>query len=346
MVSELPEPLTGPWRLRDLPPPADDAPTVFSCFHCGGGSTMGYKLAGCRVLGGVEIDPAMMAVYRANHHPKHSYLMGVGDFVKIPDADLPAELFDLDILDGSPPCSSFSTNGARDKKWGKKAHFREGQAKQVLDDLFFDFIDVAEKLKPRVVVAENVRGLIVGKARGYVKAIFRRFKAAGYRCQLFLLNASRMGVPQARERTFFVATREPLPRLSLSFGEALTSASEAMSGAPLIATGKPITGARLPVWRRTRPGKSLGTQHPKGHWFSRVKLDPLSPAMTVTAAAAGDMLHWSEPRSIHGGEALRLQTFPDDYNFGTQKPHYMVGMSVPPFMMQRVALEIRRQWRM
>ena len=95
-------------------PPADDAPTVFSCFHCGGGSTMGYKLAGCRVLGGVEIDPAMMAVYRANHHPEHSYLMGVGDFVKIPDADLPAELFDLDILDGSPPCSTFSTSGLRE----------------------------------------------------------------------------------------------------------------------------------------------------------------------------------------------------------------------------------------
>ena len=156
---------------------------------------MGYKLAGYRVLGGVEIDPRMMAGYRENHHPEHSYLMSVRDFVNIPDHDLPPALFELDVLDGSPPCSSFSLAGARQKKWGQKHKFREGQAEQVLDDLFFEFIDIAAKLKPRIVVAENVKGLIIGKARGYVKQIFRRFREAGYRCQLFLLDASSMGVP-------------------------------------------------------------------------------------------------------------------------------------------------------
>lgn len=306
---------------------------------------MGYKLAGCRVLGGVEIDPAMMAVYRANHHPEHSYLMGVGDFVKIPDADLPAELFDLDILDGSPPCSSFSTSGSRDKKWGKKSHFREGQAAQVLDDLFFDFIDVAEKLRPRVVVAENVQGLIQGKARGYVKQIFRRFRVAGYRCQLFLLDASRMGVPQRRKRTFFVATREPFLKLVLSFSAPRIAASDAVVGAETICHGGGMTPLRKKYWRLTRLGAKMSDSHPKGHWFNRFRLDPLAASPTVTSHCETDLHHWSEARTLHGGEVVRLQTFPDDYNFGTQKPHYMVGMSVPPFMMQRVALEIRRQWR-
>ena len=51
------------WNLADLPEPAADAPTAFSCFSCGGGSTMGYKRAGFRVLGNVEIDPAMFAMY-------------------------------------------------------------------------------------------------------------------------------------------------------------------------------------------------------------------------------------------------------------------------------------------
>jgi DNA (cytosine-5)-methyltransferase 1 len=50
------------------------------------------------------------------------------------------ELFDIDILDGSPPCSSFSMSGSREKAWGKNKKFREGQANQVLDDLFFHFI--------------------------------------------------------------------------------------------------------------------------------------------------------------------------------------------------------------
>ena len=303
---------------------------------------MGYKLAGCRVLGGVEIDPAMMAVYRANHHPKHSYLMGVGDFVKIPDADLPPELFSLDILDGSPPCSSFSMSGSREKKWGTKTHFREGQAKQVLDDLFFDFIDVAEKLRPRVVVAENVKGLINGKARGYVKQIFQRFKSAGYRCQLFLLDASRMGVPQCRERTFFVATRENLPRLGLSFVEPEIHAGAATAGCVAGST-TPLSATVLPLWVRTRPGDSLAGAHPKGSFFNHIRLNSKAPAPAFTAQGHC-FLHWRDARRLHAGESARLQTFPDDYNFGTQKPHYMVGMSVPPFMMQRVALEIRRQW--
>ena len=67
----------GPWNLTDLATVPKNGLTAFSCFHCGGGSTMGYKLAGFSMLGGVEIDPEMMAIYRANHKPKHSYLMGV-----------------------------------------------------------------------------------------------------------------------------------------------------------------------------------------------------------------------------------------------------------------------------
>ena len=54
--------------------------------------------------------------------------------------EYPKELYNLDILDGSPPCSSFSTAGIREKGWGKLKKFREGQAKQILDDLFFEFV--------------------------------------------------------------------------------------------------------------------------------------------------------------------------------------------------------------
>lgn len=106
---------------------------------------MGYKLAGFNVLGGVEIDPEMMSIYRENHKPKHSFLMGVSDFNKIENESIPKELFSLDVLDGSPPCSSFSTAGSREEKWGIKKKFREGQSEQILDDLFFDFIETAKK---------------------------------------------------------------------------------------------------------------------------------------------------------------------------------------------------------
>ena len=100
--------------------------------------------------------------------------------------------------------------GKREKKWGDEHHFREGQVKQRLDDLFFHFIDTAKNLQPKVLIAENVKGLISGAAKGYVKEIFAAMKAAGYLPQLFLLNASCMGVPQRRQRVFFYCSKTRL----------------------------------------------------------------------------------------------------------------------------------------
>jgi len=112
------------WTLKDIKFTKDQG-KVFSCFACGGGSTMGYKLAGFDVLGCNEIDPKMISAYRKNHSPKLSYLEPIQDF-KL-RKDLPKELYELDILDGSPPCSSFSISGNREKDWGKQKKFREIQ---------------------------------------------------------------------------------------------------------------------------------------------------------------------------------------------------------------------------
>ncbi len=207
------------WNLNDLGKVEKNGKNVFSCFSCGGGSSMGYKLAGFTVVGCCEIDPRMLEIYKANLHPRLPYQADVRDFVNM---DLPEELYHLDILDGSPPCSVFSMAGDREDGWNKEKVFREGQAKQKLDDLFFYFIAIAKRLQPKVVIAENVSGLIKGNAKGYVNEIFKAFQEAGYVPQLFLLNSAYMGVPQRRERTVFVARRKDLilPKLSLSFKEA------------------------------------------------------------------------------------------------------------------------------
>lgn len=80
---------------------------------------MGYKLAGFDVIGCNEIDPRMNKVYVANHHPRLNYLCDIREMVT---KELPDELYHLDVLDGSPPCSSFSmsgVHGGREKGWGK-----------------------------------------------------------------------------------------------------------------------------------------------------------------------------------------------------------------------------------
>lgn len=334
--------LTGKWLLSDIKTVPPNGLNVFSCFHCGGGSSMGYKLAGCTVLGGVEIDPKIMELYRVNHHPKHSYLMAVGEFNKIPVDTLPEELKNLDILDGSPPCSSFSMAGSREKKWGSEHAFREGQAVQRLDDLFFDFIQTANNLQPKVVVAENVKGLVIGNAKGYVKEIFKAFSAAGYDCQLFLLNASKMGVPQRRERTFFLARRKDLnlPPIKLNFNEPVVTLREALKGAPSY-KAKPLSPKALEHWKNTRPGESF-SKAAKGSWFTWNRLSWGKPAPTVVSGSPP--CHPDQPRWLSKSETIRVQSFPDDYNFNNIDANYVCGMSVPPFMTQRVANQIAKQW--
>lgn len=336
---------TGPWTLAQLRNGDVGFPKngmkVFSCFHCGGGSTMGYKLAGFDVLGGVEIDPEMMKIYRKNHNPKHSYLMGVQEFKEIPNESLPPELFQLDILDGSPPCSSFSMAGSREKTWGEKKKFREGQVAQVLDDLFFDFIAIAKKLQPKVVVAENVKGLMAGNARGYVKEIFEKFRDAGYSTQLFLLNASRMGAPQRRERTFFVATREQ--KLKLDFNEETISLAKALSTLLHEHQHQSVNDKTRWLWERCEPGKNFSTVHAKGHRWNWSREHMNLPCRTMASTSAKMILHPMEPRTFCKSELCAIQTFPQDYDFLEQDPGYVCGMSVPPFMTQRLAIQIYEQ---
>ena len=194
------------WTFADYPKEKNGL-KVFSCFACGGGSTMGYKLAGCEVLGCCEIDPKMNEVYVKNHNPKHNFLMDIREFNKLPNEEIPEELFHLDILDGSPPCTTFSMAGEREDSWGKKKKFREGQAEQTLDDLSFVFIETVAKLKPRCVIMENVEGLLLGEAWSYVQEIYRQFKEIGYEVGHWLLKGEQMGVPQKRHRVFFIALR-------------------------------------------------------------------------------------------------------------------------------------------
>jgi DNA (cytosine-5)-methyltransferase 1 len=343
------------WTLKDANFTKDKG-TVFSCFACGGGSTMGYKLAGFDVIGCNEIDPKMMAAYIANHNPKHSYLEPIQTF-KLRD-DLPDELYQLDILDGSPPCSSFSMAGNRDKDWGKDKKFREGQAKQVLDTLFFDFIDLAKKLQPKVVVAENVKGLLLAGAQKYVAEILKQFDEAGYYVDYTLLNASKMGVPQRRERVFFTATRKDLfdgpfsdmfntrPELGLCFSEPPIPFCEVCDYTD---AGPTLRKCESDLIKHIIPGdKGLASIYKrtkgKDGYFSHVFVFDDDICGTLTANSGGQQILPDLKRHLNKKELCKIGTFPDDYAFMDNKPRYLIGMSVPPVMTAQIATRIYEQW--
>lgn len=339
-----PKPNRFPYRWEKAKAyPKGRALKVFSTFACGGGSTMGYKLAGFDVVGANDIDPQMAKVYRHNHSPRHYVLAPVKDLATM---DLPDELFELDVLDGSPPCSTFSLAGAREANWGKGKKFREGQAHQVLDDLFFDFIAVAKRLQPKVVVAENVKGMLAGNAKGYLVQIDRAFREAGYVPQLFCLNAATMGVPQKRERVFFVCQRADLklPPIKLEFDGAPILPLEVADQCdePL---GKPLSDAYRVWWEKMGSLSGLFAQvHPKGSFFNTSKVSPWRVLSTITATSGAKLTHWSEPRELSSEFLALANSFPVDYDYLDVDPKYLIGMSVPPVMVAQVANQIREQW--
>lgn len=316
---------------------------------------MGYKLAGFDVIGCNEIDPKMMEAYKINHNPKYSYLEGIQSF-KLRE-DLPQELYELDILDGSPPCSSFSIAGNREEDWGKEKIFREGQSEQVLDTLFFDFIDLAKKLQPKVVIAENVKGLLMGEARNYVRKINDDFENAGYYVQHFLLDASKMGIPQKRERVFFIALRKDLakiflqnvdmftvlPKLKLDFKEKEIVFKEVKDE-----QGRELSENMKKVWERRIDGDAdmraaYFRDFKKEKYFSQNFIYSNKVSKTLTSHEDSLVL-FDSPRYTSKNEACKIGSYPLDYDFGKLKPHYLIGMSVPPLMIAKIANQIYNQW--
>lgn len=327
------------WTMKDDYPKEKNGLKVFSCFACGGGSTMGYKLAGCEVLGCVEIDPKMNEVYRLNHNPKYNFLMDIREFNKLPNDQIPEELFNLDILDGSPPCTTFSMAGEREESWGKKKKFREGQAEQTLDDLSFVFIETVAKLKPKVVIMENVEGLIRGEAWNYVQRIYKQFKDIGYQVKHWLLKGEYMGVPQTRHRVFFVALRGDknidLEEIDMSFNYEPILFGECKEG-----TGEKAACYEL-LCQALRTDKSLAdilkrTEGRDARFNEMIVWDD-----TVASTVHAHGFYRANDKTKFSNEDYRnCGTFPRDYNWGEQTPSYIVGMSVPPIMMKRVVTRL------
>lgn len=323
---------------------------VFSCFSGGGGSTMGYKLAGFDVVGCCELDARMFEVYTANHAPDFGYCEAIQTFKQ--RDDLPPVLYDLDILDGSPPCSSFSAAGKKSKDWGKEKRFREGQAAQILDTLFFDFVELADKLQPKIVIAENVTGMLERPAQKYVSNVLTALDAAGYYADFAELNSAAMGVPQKRRRLFFFAIRKDLyngpfgdlfetrPLLSLEFDGQPIPFSQIDSG---IAKGPPVKPSALEILNRMgeRAGK-LYDYTDKEAFFTEWRLDSGKPCQTITAN--GNLYHPRFNRRLNDGEFSRASSFPLDFDYCESKPVYVMGMAVPPVMMAGIAHRVKRCW--
>ena len=330
------------WTMANDYPKEKNGLKVFSCFACGGGSTMGYKLAGCDVIGCCEIDKKMNDVYVKNHYPKYNYLMDIRKFNAIPNEDLPEELFNLDILDGSPPCTTFSMAGEREDSWGKKKKFREGQAEQTLDDLSFVFIDTVEKLKPKCVIMENVEGLIKGEAWSYVQRIYKQFNDIGYSVSHYLLKGEYMGVPQTRHRVFFIATRLDFDfdclNMNFNFEQIVFGNVREKYGIKLNENTQQYKMLELAKKGDKCIADVLKRELGKYTCFNDMIIWDDEVCCTITGKA--NIMSPISKSRISNKDIVHCQTFPEDYNFLSQKVGYICGMSVPPIMIKRIVTRL------
>ena len=181
-------------------PRKPNVPTVISLFAGCGGSSLGYSMAGYRELLAVEWDDHAVETFKANFPDVPVYH---GDIAKLSVEEVfritglkPGE---LDVLDGSSPCQGFSTAGKRKMEDGRNQLFRE-------------YIRLLRGLQPKVLVMENVSGMVKGKMKLIFAEILQELKASGYHVSARLMNAMYYGVPQSRQRMIFVGVKEDLWR--------------------------------------------------------------------------------------------------------------------------------------
>jgi DNA (cytosine-5)-methyltransferase 1 len=320
------------WQ-EHLVPRQDDAPMVISLFSGGGGSSLGYSMAGYRELLAVEWDDNAVETFKLNFPDVpvyHGDIAGLSTDECLRLTNL--EPGQLDVLDGSPPCQGFSTAGKREMDDPRNSLFRE-------------YVRLLRGLHPRAFIMENVSGLVKGKMKLIFAEIMRELKASGYKVKCRLLNAMYYNVPQSRQRLIWIGVRDDLgidpshPRAESQ----LFTVSQALDGlhddlADRVVPKNDSLTLQQMTW--VRPGESCHLHH------SHHRLSMNKPSHTVDrGGGAGEWHIWhpAENRPITRQEVKRLSSFPDSFTFagGIGDAFACIGNSVPPLFMRAIARHVR-----
>ncbi len=364
-----------PYNLEDVVNASNENKfNVISTFAGGGGSSTGYRLAGGKILCVNEFVEEAQNTYRENY-PDTPILPG--DIKELSGKDfldvVGLKEGELDILDGSPPCSAFSVagklshsaDGKHSDGWGQTKNYSDGKMVENIEDLFFEFLRVADDIRPKVIVAENVKGLTIGEAKQYFNKINNTFEDIGYDVVAKVLDSRYFGVSQTRTRVIFIGLRNDITeKAGLNFmtinsvfpeqSVDVIPLKDALVGLEYDAeevdylTKKFLNTA---YWKDTGsnmeidPPKVLTGMdyHPKGHHFNLKRVSQYAPAPTLTAMGSNDTtagaFHWAEPRKLTIGELKRIQSLPDDFKLTGKwnQQSERIGRMVPPLMMKAIA---------
>jgi DNA (cytosine-5)-methyltransferase 1 len=335
-------------EIRALPRNGFNAVSTFS--GCGGSST-GYRMAGFRMLYASEFIPAAQDTYRANCAP-YTHL-DTRDIREVTGADLLTAaglgVGEIDLFDGSPPCSGFSTVGTLSDGWGKVKKYSDTE--QRVDDLFFEYARLIQDTQPRTFIAENVAGLVRGKVKGQFLLILKELKNCGYQVSARVLGASWLGVPQLRNRLIFVGVRNDLPAtpvhpkpLAYQYvtSDALSCLADKRVRAIHDTSGDfgagDVTGCPMPTITSGSTGGNASHYRIIGDSTTH---DPETGHDLAVRVYADH--YRSVPRKFTLGELRAISGFPADFKLtGSYAQRWeRIGRAVPPVMMAHIAAAVR-----
>lgn len=298
--------------------------TVASTFSGAGGSSLGYRMANLKVLWANEFIAEAQNTYVVNHPDTKLDGRDIRQIEPLEVLqDIGLEAGELDILDGSPPCASFSVSGLVSEAWGQQKKY--SGKRQRTDDLFFEYIRFVEAMQPRIFIAENVQGMVRGAAKGYFKLVMQALRQCGYKVAVKELNAAQLGVPQVRRRLIFVGVREDLgvePRFPKPF--------------PYHYTVKEV----LPhIHQVKNGGKPHNWSHSNRPSPTVCQSDHNTGINAYRSSGGFITTEEGEIRRLTIDEVRILCSFPPDFILTGQFRHQWerMGRAVPPLMMRSIA---------
>ena len=321
---------------------------VVSFFAGAGGLDLGFENAGFDVVWANEYDKSIWETYEFNH--KKTFLDN-RSIVDIPSSEVP----DCDGIIGGPPCQSWSEAGAlrglKDKR---------GQ-------LFYEFIRILNAKRPKFFLAENVSGMLLQRHSQALENIKQLFDECGYNLFFTIANAADYGVPQDRQRVFFIGYRKDL-KIKFQFPEPLTPMPLTLKDAIWDLRNNAVPAAEKNYTKGSKckvPNHEYMTGGFSSIFMSRNRVrawDEVS--FTIQAGGRHAPLHPQAPKMIQVGkderifvkgqedkyrrlsvrECARVQTFPDDFIFKynlLSDGYKMIGNAVPVALAQAIAAKIK-----